>query len=121
MKRKTYCRLGESIDADYGEEIIVVDRDYVVNSQGVILSFYVTTDYTEVNQITELANMLIEFIQEEYGDLIEEFYFEAKYPTPILYSDNCSSLKMVMCLATEPSERLFSSLRNLGIEQTEYL
>jgi len=104
-----------------GENIIVVESDYVVNSQGVLVSFYIPTNFVEISELVELSNMFIEFVKKDYKELLEEFDFDSKSTTPIVYSDEENKLKMVLCFCAEPSERLLSKLRGIGIKQTTYL
>lgn len=103
------------------ENVIVVRSDYVLSNRGVVLTFYLTTEFEEITSIVEIANMFVEFVNEEYLELLEEFSFEARYKTPIVYSADGSELTLALCFTADDSVRLQQSFKKHEIEQVNYL
>ena len=102
------------------DNYLIITSDYTINAQGLIISFYLIIDYDEIVNLVELSEKMLEFIMFKFETFFKKHNFVPKFNSPIVISEG-EKLKLVMCYVGKPTDKLKKDIKNLNIEENNYV
>ena len=102
------------------ENYLIIESEYTVNTQGLIITFSLSVDYDEIVTLAMMADKMMEFILDKFKDFFKKNEMLPKFESPIIVSDN-EKLKIIMCYVGKPTDELKNNVKKLNIEEKVYV
>ena len=100
------------------ENTIKVQTTYCKNNQGLVLTFKISVDYDQIDNLIKISNMFSGFVFENFTKILKKYQFCAKSKSPIIVG-NKEDLELYLCFVAEENIDLQNNLKKIGIKQVE--
>lgn len=99
--------------------MIVVDGAYSISKGNrICLSFAFPVGVTSVDEIKSLGEMLMEFVKEQYSDLILGFFL-AKSESPLVFGKG-EEVYMIWSFSGTADKKTLAALKKFKIKEVKY-
>lgn len=97
-----------------------MDVSWNASSQGIVMTFTIPVDCDEISHLVNISQMLSEFVFNGFSKFFKKYDFCSKFETPMVLSEK-DNLRLYMCFVSDDSQAIREELKNLGIEERNYV
>lgn len=101
---------------DDDDNVNIISSAWCKNRSGVCLSFAITIDVMDIDEIDEFGKMFMDAVNESYGSLLET-YFVAKSEKPLICATDDGELIMLWSFQADGDKAVIEELRGNKIKE----